>query len=52
MPCLSRSSDMQKIGLHQVVLGKEVVQELVKRADGDLRHARVDVVAAAIDLGR
>ena len=51
MPCRRRCTDMRKVGLDQIVIGKEVVQELVKRADGDLRHTHLDVEAAAIDLG-
>ncbi|MFZ2856543.1 hypothetical protein [Acidovorax sp.] len=50
MPCRGRATDPQEIGSYQVVIGEEVTQELVERADGRLRHAGVDVVAAALNL--
>ena len=49
-PRRRHGADIQQIGPYQIVIGKEVAQELVERAYGGLRHAGMDGVPAAGNL--
>lgn len=49
-PRRRHDTHVHEIGTYQVVIGKEVAQELVEHAYGGLRHAGVDGIPAAGNL--